>query len=363
MNYDIVIVGAGPAGSTLARLLDQKYKILLLDKRNFIDKHQKCCGGLLAPDAQKIMAQLGLALPKEVMVNPQMFSVKCEDLDNNMVRYYQRHYLNIDRKLFDKWLLSLMPNNVDIRLNALYKSCNRSQKSIEIKFRQDGKSVKVNSKILVAADGATSSIRNRIIAKHKQPDLYISLQNWYETTQKLPYFVSVFDESITDFYSWIIPKKGFAIVGTALKSHSNCQKNYNNLIEKLKNRGYIFNNCVKTEGTWIMRPRQLKQLNLYQNNIAFVGEAAGFISPSSAEGISYALKSAAILVKSLNKSLDNFGNIYQRNTAKLRLNILLKNNKLKLMYNKYTRKMIMKTGVLSMKLAEESKFDLLSSIS
>lgn len=32
-HYDITIIGAGPAGSTLARELGKKYKVLLVDKR------------------------------------------------------------------------------------------------------------------------------------------------------------------------------------------------------------------------------------------------------------------------------------------------------------------------------------------
>jgi len=57
--YDIVIIGAGPAGSNFARLISDKYKVLLVDKRdmgngNPKNKKGKCCGGLLAPDAQKM---------------------------------------------------------------------------------------------------------------------------------------------------------------------------------------------------------------------------------------------------------------------------------------------------------------------
>jgi len=33
--YDIVIIGGGPAGATLARLIGNKYKVLLLERRTF----------------------------------------------------------------------------------------------------------------------------------------------------------------------------------------------------------------------------------------------------------------------------------------------------------------------------------------
>lgn len=75
MAYDIIIIGAGPAGATLARLLDKRYKVMLLDKRNLIDGNSegnsKCCGGLLAPDAQQMLGRLGFAVPIDVLVNPK----------------------------------------------------------------------------------------------------------------------------------------------------------------------------------------------------------------------------------------------------------------------------------------------------
>ena len=75
--YDIVIVGAGPAGANLARLLNEKYKVLLIDKRDLKQENPKnqavkCCGGLLSPEAQKIMAKLDLGIPKDILVNPQL---------------------------------------------------------------------------------------------------------------------------------------------------------------------------------------------------------------------------------------------------------------------------------------------------
>ena len=80
-----------------------------------------------------------------------------------------------------------------------------------------------------------------------------------------------------------------------------------------------------------------------------IGEAAGLISPSSAEGISYALKSGAILAECINSSIDNYESEYKLKTIKLRINIFMKNLKAILMYNKFARKLIMKTGVFSMK--------------
>ena len=63
-DFDIAIIGGGPAGATLARLLDEKFRVILIDgKTNDENSFSKCCGGLLSPDAQKAFAEFDLTLP------------------------------------------------------------------------------------------------------------------------------------------------------------------------------------------------------------------------------------------------------------------------------------------------------------
>jgi flavin-dependent dehydrogenase len=83
--YDIAIIGLGPAGATLARLLDKKYNVIAIDKKN--KETGKCCGGLLSPDAQKILAQFDICLPKSVLVDPQIFSVRTADFDSHITKF------------------------------------------------------------------------------------------------------------------------------------------------------------------------------------------------------------------------------------------------------------------------------------
>jgi len=83
--FDIAIIGAGPAGATLARLIGKEVRVLLVDKRPFCDAARsfsagKCCGGLLAPDAQRMLSEFGLGLPRNVLEGPQLFVVKAIDI-------------------------------------------------------------------------------------------------------------------------------------------------------------------------------------------------------------------------------------------------------------------------------------------
>ena len=127
-DYDIAIIGLGPAGSTLARLLSPKYKVIAIDKKVFGgDGFQKPCGGLISADAQKALASFDLTLPKDVLVDPQIFAVKTIDLKNRLIRHYQRFYINLDRHKFDLWLESIIPERVEVHSNAICTELKRQR--------------------------------------------------------------------------------------------------------------------------------------------------------------------------------------------------------------------------------------------
>ncbi len=62
---------------------------------------------------------MGLGLPQSVLVSPQLFVVRAMDLPSGVERYYQRFYLNMDREKSDRWLLSLVPGNVELGVGHL----------------------------------------------------------------------------------------------------------------------------------------------------------------------------------------------------------------------------------------------------
>lgn len=351
--YDVAIIGAGPGGSTLARLIGKDLRVLLIDRRPLAgpaDRRfpSKCCGGLLAPDAQEVIGRMGLGLPRSVLAGPQLFAVRTIDLEHGTERFYPRHYINVDREAFDRWLLSLVPGDVDVRVQCNMRSCERKDEAFEIALSQSGKEYREQARVVIGADGAFSGVRRTFFGHMPEPRRYVAIQDWFHVPEAQPYYGAFFDRNLTDFYCWSIPKDGCLIVGAALEPGPQAIARFEQLQAGLRALGFPLEKAERREGAYLLRPQRLSQVVTGRDGVALVGEAAGWISPSSAEGISYAFRSALALGRSLEPGLDGFEGRYRGLTRSLRTEIMLKWAKSPFMYVPWMRKAAMASGLLSL---------------
>jgi len=331
--YDVAVIGGGPAGATLARMIAGDFRVLVVEKRTESADGEgfgsKCCGGLLAPDAQKMLASLGLGLPQHVLLGPQVFVVRVIDLERRVERYYQRHYINIDRGAFDRWLISLIPSSVDVRMGCELKGYEEVKGGFELRLSENGT--------------AFSERAGRI-----------AIQEWVAAEKQPPYFTAIFDREVTDYYSWTIPKDDMLVVGAALSPGEGVSENFELLKRKLGECGFELGRRVRKEAGVLVRPTSPKQICTGGRGIGLIGEAAGWISPSSAEGLSYAFGSATEMASALRREPDDFVRRYKRNTRGLKRNILMKNLKSRFVYGPLLRRCLMRTGLGSVRVLEST---------
>lgn len=336
-HFDIAVIGAGPAGANFSRLMDSTKKNILVIHD---ESREKPCGGLLSPDAQRVLASYDTVLPSKVLASPQIFAVRVIDLESGLVRRYPRHYLNMKRDAFDAWLRSLMGKHITY-INGRCVKLTDEDKYFRIRL-SDGTEYTANK--LVGADGASSIVRRTFFPKEKCRR-YTAIQQKFRAESENPFYSCIYDSETSSACSWILFKDGIMTFGGAFEPKQ-CREMFEKQKKRLVTGGFVsekaFSEPIETEACEVLCPT-FRGYCMGNDRIFLIGEAAGLISASSFEGISYALLSGEALAKAIHTA--HPAQAYRALTAKLRLKAREKSVKREILASDILRKIIMKSGI------------------
>ncbi len=296
-KYEIVVIGAGPAGSSFLKHLqkDLKNNTILIEKEELPRKNTR--EAELVEETIEILKEEYKKIPKYIFSKPKFLDIYYIDFDNKVKVYEKRNLWNIDREKFDFWLFKKSKAENVMRGELVRIIKNRGLYLIKVKTGSSLK--KIKAKYIVGADGTLSKVREFL--GYKGIKYYFGYQEWirYNFSKKCMYFI--YDSEISKYYSWVIPKNELIVLGTTLLPK---QKNTIGILkEKIGKYFQIFGEVIKKKTDITIRSSP-NRIFLGNDKIFLVGEAAGLISPSTAEGISFALRSGKYCAEVLNKGGD-----------------------------------------------------------
>ena len=314
MEYDVTIVGAGPAGSTAAKFLAEKgFKTLLLDKEKY-PRDKPCGGGLPIRVLQRFPYVVNDNIIESYSTSGTVFSPSLQ----HQIEVSKKTPLmaTILRKKFDYELVKYATNAGAVFQDGTPVSAVQLSNDTAQVMLDQGR--KIDSEIIVGADGVNSTIaRNTGLRKRGEKKGVCILQE-FEVDEKIMddyfkksrhcYIHSRF-KSVSG-YGWVFPKKkhlniGFGIIQVSKNQDQklNLLECYKDYITLLKEKDLIPQNLKDPPikgGALLTHP--LKKT--YGDRLLLVGDAAGFINPLSGEGIYYAMASGQIAAETIAEALE-----------------------------------------------------------
>jgi len=296
MLCDIIIVGAGPAGSRIARRLSQLgYGVVVVEKNLSFDD-DICCTGILG---QECLSAFGL---DNGLVLRQASSAKFLAPSGEYLRLCRQSPVAaiVDRARLNAHLAK-MAQASGARYHLGAKAGDISLKSDGVEVRVNGQAEErvLKAKAAVIATGFGSTLPARLgLGEIKQFVLGAQAEVAINGIDEVEVY---FDQKLTPGgFAWLVPTTGGkGLVG--LLTRSQADSSLENLLETLSAQGKIASNQVVPSYDIV----PLKPLpRTYADRVLVVGEVAGQVKPTTGGGVYYGLLCADIAAGVLQRSLE-----------------------------------------------------------
>lgn len=265
--YDVVVIGAGPAGGSAAMYAAKKgMKTIILEEHATIGDPVHC-GECLSEMAE---IRMNIKFPKEVIALP-VKGVKVIFPDNNKVTLTEAGYV-LEKHAFEKWLSGEAQNaGAEISMSTRVTGLARENNIWIIQTTQGV----CKARMVLDGSGA-AGVANRMLNMNERFKVTTGIQ--YE-------LLDIPQEGYLDFYLWprlapegylwMIPKNdGRANVGLVTHDIPKAKVYLDTFVKEM---GWEVKTKVKTFGGPIPSSGPVK--NTYNDGILLIGDAAGFTSP------------------------------------------------------------------------------------
>ncbi|MBI5060785.1 MAG: FAD-dependent monooxygenase [Candidatus Aenigmarchaeota archaeon] len=247
-----------------------------------------------------------MSMHDSILSYPRSLSLKMVDWDNGGEAEQKRGLLNVNRRSFDYWLLKLSEKKVQFSSETKLVDFRELNGGVRILVEKANKKVLVKARYLIGADGGFSSIRRHISRNENDLRFYVAVQEWMRSPKGIGDFTYfIYDNEINDYYSWLIPKGNYMIIGSFFQQGEDVRSKFQLFKNKVREKYGIHGIAYKREAGVSPRPLSLDEVCLGRGNVILVGEAACLVSPSTGEGISFALRSGMAAANALNSHFDS----------------------------------------------------------
>jgi geranylgeranyl reductase family protein len=220
--YDVIVVGAGPGGSSAATFLAREgAHVLLLDKSAF--PRDKVCGDGLTPQAVYWLERLGCA---EAVLAHTKSCIKTADIVINKERVLTGGYpgdtvypdfaIILDRRRLDNILLRhALACGAEFRDDVLVRDVVVGPDHAVVAAERGGEAVEYRGRIVIGADGVSSAVSRSIGNTLKDGVMAVSLRAYFRDARCDGAQMKVyFDRDYFPGYGWLfVDDEGFANIG------------------------------------------------------------------------------------------------------------------------------------------------------
>lgn len=333
MDFDVIIVGAGPGGCTAACYLGRLgRKVLLLDKEKF--PRDKTCGDALSGKTLKVLEELGLEKKIQKLPHARLTGVLFSSPSGESIRVkfpkkdvkgendkgYCMRRMYTDKMFFDA---AKKTDNVKIIERFLVQDVIfEDGQAVGVKGIYLGRKRAVKefrAKVIVGSDGVNTVVGKRVLGPEFIMDerhTCDAVRVYYDGIKDLTDDMEIhFFDSCIPGYFWIFPiEKGKANVGLGLVSKDlkeMMKKKGKNLItllnEAIENEPLIKKRFkgAEAEGkiTGWRLPFGSHKRRLAGEGWLLIGDAASLVDPFSGEGVGNATISASIAADVIDKAI------------------------------------------------------------